>query len=172
MDAGTVVIAVLAVGLVGSQVPGQMDKWRIDGVARSASLQIQEKSLVAQAKAVSSTELVALANERYKTGCKPVLVLGTRDTVSLKVGQPIVDGAYAKLYAPVLGKVAPSVNPAHYAGAGLTVCTPYGQTGVMEVLPNGSYAVVADLATTNDQAVIDAWFARYKGLKTFDLGQR
>jgi hypothetical protein len=42
----------------------------------------------------------------------------------------------------------------------------------MEVLPNSSYAVVADLATTNDQAVIDAWFARYKGLKTFDLGQR
>ncbi len=161
MDKGTLVVGGLAVVVVLSQAPSLMAQFEMDKISKAAGMASRQESQNLQVQQEAIDGQAEIAETRYQEGCEIVFATGTKKAASLQEGEPVIAGAYAHLYKA--GVNTKSVNPSHFIPKGITLCGPYGDTGITEFDPERGYAVVRQMATTPNKEVVKAAMSRYAG---------
>jgi hypothetical protein len=103
---------------------------------------------------------IALANDRYDTGCEGVFYMkpGSTTYQPLTEGAGVLSGEFWTRSNKAKGKIKP--NSTDYLPAGTTVCDAYGNVGIL-AKQSKPHAVVTDLLNTPDRSRINAMMKRY-----------
>ncbi len=141
-----VLIGILAIGALITQIPNiQTNLARQQSTAAANMIRLDSNQKLTAEKLAMKTARDT-ANSRYDEGCEVVSTLRSASIAApIQEGQPIVAGAYAKLFDPK------HPNPAFYIGRDVTVCDLYGVTAILRFDPNLGYAVADSIAVTNDR---------------------
>ena len=106
-------------------------------------------------------QAIALANDRFDTGCEGVFYLkpGSSTYQPLTENVGVLSGEYWQRWNKA--KLKPKPNPTDYLPAGTTVCDAYGNVGILIPDPKKGHATVSDLLNTPDRNRITAMMNRY-----------
>jgi hypothetical protein len=153
----TIIAAIVALGVLGSQVPKMMAKQATDAQKQAVAATATAKTDLLATEALKRSERAKVADARYQAGCEVITTLkSTKVAATMTEGAPIIQGQLALDYqraAKVKG-ATPLSLAAHYWNVEQVFCDFYGVTAVTRFDPAQGFWVASDIAsTTNEQAI-------------------
>ena len=124
----------------------------------------QEQSRIL-ANEMAREGLTGLAEKRYAGQCEAVVTLADPDTYAgIQENEPIIAGAYAKIYEKGGEGQGKPINPSHVLQPGVLACDAYGRTAAIVPGPGGM-PIAAEIAVTQNREIVQEFISRNGGIK-------
>ena len=109
--------------------------------------------------------LTELAEKRYAGQCEAVVTLADPGTYAgIRENEPIIAGAYAKIYEEGGEGQGQPINPSHALQPGVLACDAYGRTAAIVPGPGGM-PIAAEIAVTQNREIVQEFISRSGGVK-------